>query len=264
MIHRLLADIRTRHDNLTELINRAERKISGYPEGTIRIYRKDDHCYYYMRQPGQQSNGTLLSEKDMPLVASLMQRSYLKKVLKAASEESRVLGMLLERYPGTTVEDIYPSLPEERKKFIKPVILPDDEYVKQWMEKPYVPKEFKEGIPEYYTQKGERVRSKSEQLIADHLAAKGIPYKYECPLKLKKGTVHPDFTILRVSDRKEIYLEHNGMMDKEDYASDKIQLINDYSKSGHVLGDDLFITQETSSVPLDVRMLDRLIEGCFR
>ena len=34
-------------------------------------------------------------------------------------------------------------------------------------------------------QKNERVRSKSEKIIADMLYHKNIPYKYECPINLK-------------------------------------------------------------------------------
>ena len=53
---------------------------------------------------------------------------------------------------------------------------------------------------EYYTYKGERVRSKSEMIIANELFRNNIPYKYELPIELenwnKKVTIYPDFTVL--------------------------------------------------------------------
>ena len=42
-----------------------------------------------------------------------------------------------------------------------------EEFVKQWEAVSYVPKGFEPNYPEYYTDKGERVRSKSEILIAN-------------------------------------------------------------------------------------------------
>lgn len=76
--------------------------------------------------------------------------------------------------------------------------------------------------------------------------------------------VHPDFTILRMSDRREIYYEHLGRMDDEDYANKNTRKINNYNKNGLVLGDNLFVTMETKRNPLDVRVLDNLIQRKFK
>lgn len=68
-------------------------------------------------------------------------------------------------------------------------------------------------------EKGERVRSKSEVIIADMLNRKGISYRYEYPVYLKNvGQIYPDFTVLDAIRRREIYWEHLGMMDDPDYA----------------------------------------------
>ena len=50
---------------------------------------------------------------------------------------------------------------------------------------------------EIYTERGERVRSKSEKIIADKLFLQNIPYHYERPIYLKGfGMVYPDFCCL--------------------------------------------------------------------
>ncbi|MBP3736941.1 MAG: hypothetical protein J6I56_07970 [Lachnospiraceae bacterium] len=54
-----------------------------------------------------------------------------------------------------------------RQTFLTPVILPDEQYRKEWLDTAYEKKPFQEDTPEHYTQIGERVRSKSEVLIAD-------------------------------------------------------------------------------------------------
>lgn len=108
------------------------------------------------------------------------------------------------------------------------------------------------------------MRSKSEVIIADRLYAKGIPYKYECPLKVGKKIIHPDLTILRLSDRKILYHEHCGRMGNTSYAEDMICRINDYGKAGIYCGDRLFFTFESADQPFDLSWLDDFIEKNFR
>lgn len=119
-------------------------------------------------------------------------------------------------------------------------------------------------MPVYETINGERVRSKSEQLIADRLYFNGIPYIYEFPLIIGDMTFHPDFTILRMSDRRVLYYEHLGRMDDPGYSNKNTRRINIYSNNGIIMGDNLFISMETSLHPLDIRTVDRLIKTNFR
>ena len=61
------------------------------------------------------------------------------------------------------------------------------------------------------TENGERVRSKSEKILADYFYRQNILYKYEKPLYLKGyGTVYPDFTFLSSKTGKEIYWNMRG------------------------------------------------------
>ena len=63
------------------------------------------------------------------------------------------------------------------------------------------------------TEKGERVRSKSEKILADYFYRNNILYQYEKPLYLKGyGTIYTDFTFLSKKTRKEIYWEHEGIV----------------------------------------------------
>ena len=65
-------------------------------------------------------------------------------------------------------------------------------------------------------------------------------------------------------DRKEIYYEHLGRLDDPKYAVDNVRKLSTYALNGLTLGDKLFTTMETSVQPLDVRILDELIEKKFR
>lgn len=69
----------------------------------------------------------------------------------------------------------------------------------------------------YSTVKGDRVRSKSEVIIANLLAQNGISYEYEKKLEYEKGKwIEPDFTIT-LPDGRELYWEHLGMLGVESY-----------------------------------------------
>ena len=114
---------------------------------------------------------------------------------------------------------------------------------------------------EYYTIKGERVRSKSEKIIADELFRKGIPYKYECPLYLKgMGTIYPDFTFLSKKTGDEVYWEHFGMMDSPDYARKAVHKIETYENNGIFPGERLIITYETEKSVLGTEKIARMVD----
>ena len=129
-----------------------------------------------------------------------------------------------------------------------------------WEKVAYQGKPFKEDSSEIYSERGERVRSKSEKMIADKLLMMGIPYRYEYPLKLNGfGTVYPDFTILDVSTNEIIYWEHFGRMDDLDYANKTIRKINQYARNGYSIGDKLLVTFETRQTLIDMRDVEKML-----
>ena len=185
---------------------------------------------------------------------------FLTLLLETALKELKCLEYLTKKYPEQTCEEVFERLNEERKKYVVPLEVPEDIFVEEWENEQYVRKGFDEGFPEYYTQRGERVRSKSEILIANALYMHGIPYKYEQSLYLKGyGTIHPDFTILNVRSRKEIYWEHLGKMDDAEYVEDNLRKIEAYEKNGCFLGDKLILSYETFKRPLNSRAIERMI-----
>lgn len=145
-----------------------------------------------------------------------------------------------------------------------PKVISDEVFAEQWEKVKFYGKSFAEGSPEIYTEKGERVRSKSEKIIADMLHRHGILYRYEYPVILQGlGKVYPDFTVLNLKERKEIYWEHFGMMDNPEYCERALHKLNCYTKSGIYLGDRLFISHETSKRPLDTSVIEKIMKAVF-
>ncbi|MFN2364592.1 MAG: helicase-related protein, partial [Halarsenatibacteraceae bacterium] len=84
------------------------------------------------------------------------------------------------------------------------------------------------GVPKHQlgkihkTEQGEKVRSKSEVIIANILYRSGIKYEYEKKLPYAPGKwKEPDFTIM--TDDGEWYWEHLGMLGVQDYDEDWIE-----------------------------------------
>jgi len=116
------------------------------------------------------------------------------------------------------------------------------------------------GTVTFQTNRGDQVRSKSEKIIADWLLLHHIPYRYEQQLKLSSSfMVHPDFTVLNTETRKEVYIEHLGMMDDPRYADTAVMKINRYQLAGYRMGIDVLFTFETKARPLDTAVLNKAL-----
>ena len=255
-------DLEVRQELLSKSISDIEKKLEKLPEGWINVKHQKDNYYYYQGKASESEK--YLGPNDEKLIKELTQKDYLKRVLKEVKRELTAIEKMQRIYPDTLAEDVFDQLSEGRKKHAQPINICDDEFAAKWMAAPYKRKAFTKDTTGFYTLKGERVRSKSEVIIADRLNANGIPYRYECPLKVGKKIIHPDYSILRMSDRKTVYLEHCGKMGDPQYTEDMLTRIKDYNDAGIVLGDRLFLTFESDKTPLDVSLLDSLIKTHLR
>lgn len=192
----------------------------------------------------------------MELVRALAQKSYDEKLLRYTEKTSKQIRRLLESYEDDKIEKIYKAEHNKRKKLIIPIEPTYEQQIEKWMTIPFEGKGFGEGLPVILTNKGIRVRSKSEKILADYFDSLGLAYKYECPLHMKSfGNIYPDFTFLSRRTGKEIYWEHEGMMDNPEYARAAIQKIETYEKNGIFPGENLILTFETSMTPINTELM---------
>ena len=170
----------------------------------------------------------------------------------------------VEDNEGTYISKIDSELPKlhtQRQLLVTPVEPIWEKELAKWYDSEYHGKEFYEGTAEIVTEKGERVRSKSEKILADYFYRNNILYQYEKPLYLKGyGTIYPDFTFLSKKTRKEIYWEHEGMMDKPEYAKSAVKKIESYQRNGIHLGERLILTFETELSVLNSQIVEELVE----
>lgn len=257
------------YEMLQNIIKAAKIRLTKSPKGQLRIAKKRNGVEYYYKKEGgykksKSNNGRYMRKDEYGLAVQLAQRDYDKELLKNAEQRTKCIEDFLKKYQKTSLEEVFSRENAYRQKLIAPAILPDEEFTRRWQAVVYTGKGFADEENEILTERGERVRSKSEKIIADKLYSLGIPYRYECPLELAGNVrIYPDFTILKLPEREEVYLEHFGMMDDADYVDTTLYKLNTYEKNKIYLGVNLYITHETSKNPLNTRALDGMLRKLF-
>lgn len=118
----------------------------------------------------------------------------------------------------------------------------------------------------YRTSRGLTVRSKSEWLICEEMAASGVAFEYEKPLKLAGQTRFPDFTIEDEISGRTYYWEHLGMLDRSDYRAAWERKLAWYRANGVLPAEEgdgsagtLVTTTESAAKPFDSEAIQAAI-----
>ena len=65
---------------------------------------------------------------------------------------------------------------------------------------------------------------------------------------------------MQVKAREEIYLEHFGLLDDEEYLYKNLQKMDEYRDNGIYPGKNLIFTYETGENPLDIRGIRAMLK----
>ena len=245
--------------------------IESAPEGTIVTIKNHNTYQYYRKTNETNAHGCYIKKKDRNLVKEILQKEYVKKSLPKIREQIKTIEHFLHLYNFEKIEKVYEDMPDAKRIYVKPYIIPMELYAKQWednkirekdrLSKFIVNKHILTEDNGIWTEKGELVRSKSEKILADKFYKMGIPYVYECPLMLKGfGYIRPDFVVLNKCTREEYYWEHFGLMSNKEYCEKAVQKINQYIKNGIYPGNKLINTYESEKCVMDLKVVDEMIE----
>ena len=198
----------------------------------------------------------------MDKIRKLAVEEYRRNLLPLLEKEIKYLKLIHKT--ETQIEEIYNKTYEGKRILFEPDIVPINTIIEQFENEAYEGLGFDEDDKtDYITNRGERVRSKSEKIIADELDRLGIPYKYEKPLLLnvdgKTKNFYPDFTVLNVSSGEIKYVEHLGMMDHPNYYKNALAKLDVYERNGLLVGRDIILFHESSYRPLSTRTVSDYI-----
>ena len=190
---------------MDKLILEAEKSLKKAPKGSLVLSKSNGVTQYYHKTESTQKKGKYISSKNKKIIAALAQKDYDLRFLQVIKKQKKQIQKAIKLLHDIDLTRIHTELSEGRKRYVKPYVLSDEQYVEQWLGVKYTGKEFFDDTHVIMTERGERVRSKSEKILADKLFAMGIPYRYEYPLYLRGiGKIYPNkhFTFLNIHDRK--------------------------------------------------------------
>ena len=243
---------------IQDIIAEAERILDNSPEGKLRCAINKGCYQYYLGK-------TYLGKGKREFAQKIAQKEYCEKLKIEIVKYERILKQLNDLYAERDLGHIYEELHPGRKMLFQPLVKPVEDVKRDFENIIYLGKPFDENDrTEYYTIKGERVRSKSEKIIADELYRFGIACKYEMPLELKVWNksivIYPDFIALNQRTGKQWIIEHLGMMTNMTYYENTMFKLDTYEKNDILIGRDLIILHETSSNPLNTKILAKYIK----
>ena len=260
--------LNSRVSELNAILEIKLKSLKKMPEGSLRVSTSNGCVQYYYRASSSDVCGTYIPKKNFKLAKKLAQKEYDFSLVETLQKELQFLTKILAFYKksyskNSLAATVLHKFTKEKIALINPIRLSEKNFSKLWSSVQYKGKSFSQNQPELFTAKGERVRSKSEIIIADTLHRLKIPYRYEFPIELKNEsgklkTFHPDFICLNLKTRQEFLWEHFGMMDEADYASSSLRKLRIYEKNGIFPGKNLIITMETSDLPISAKQIERI------
>lgn len=248
--------------DIQTLIKKAEKKVkatSNKPTYAIEVVKHANTYQYYRAFPG--GKRTYIRKEQLPQVQQVLQRSYDIAVYERLQKIERKLKLMMKQEKLFDVDHEYNKLCQGKRDLIEPIKQTGEMYAVEWLAQHPGQQNTYPETTTFITNRGERVKSKSEKILADLFEKHGIPYSYEPAVQLSNGArVYPDFALLNVRERKTIYWEHLGLVDDERYASRNWAKIYEYEKVGIELGNNLIISIESDTMPLNIKQIESRIK----
>ena len=260
--HVILQEIDMLDNSIEKVLEELEKLKCNleYP-AMLHVIRHGNGFQYYRRRNKSETNGEDIRKTDIRKAITLAQIEYDERLLDALQKAKHTLKKCKATGIINPFEIAMEGMSPGKKELINPHYISDESYIHNWKQQKMEGLMFKDGSPGFYTRSGLRVRSKSEVLIADMLDELSVPFFYEKPLRFKKRTVHPDFTLLKIRERKEVYWEHFGMMDDREYKDAAVCKMREYEENGYYQFDSVIWTFESLKCPMNTREIRNMVKS---
>ncbi|MBR0309166.1 MAG: hypothetical protein IJH92_09800 [Mogibacterium sp.] len=239
---------------LTDMQNAEMAKYSYLKKYENVLMRKNTRSngreYYYTYtwdKDDKKRNSEYLGNAANKKVCEIKEAHYIKKLLPIIAKNISILRCVEKGLKEVDYAAINDLLPEVYQNTERIDAMKRHKLAAEWKRNAEAVKaKYITIFPEelrHKTDDGTMVRSKSEVIIYNLLLRMGVTFVYELPLRTSNKTFYPDFTILSEVDYKSVILiEHQGMMEKEEYRERFTNRVYDYLCAGYVQGINIFYT----------------------
>lgn len=224
--------------------------------------------YYYVLQYYNQDKKKYVCKyirrSDEKIAEEIVKREYYSSVYKILMKKKKALNSLFVDFDNQ-IENCYNRLDEGKKSLIEPIVGTAQSKIVAWYHQEY---EINMSYPEnltHETDRGEMVRSKSEELIANYLYSikDKVDYRYEMPLKIlvngRIEIIYPDFTIINLRTGEIFYLEHVSRLDLETYHDSFVWKHRAYVENRYIQEGKVIYSFESNGYPFNLRYVKNLI-----
>ena len=228
----------------TKLRERYLQEIEKLPEGYLLKNKTGKSVYLQYMVNGKRRSLSARSDDDVRLAQRLRRKRFLEKMVKTLENNIKVLKLMSKRYKPIDPAEISSELAEAYQ----------------------IPPGNEEEVPWFYPDKAVNVnfKSKSEMSIMLAYESRGFDVQYERMINVKGVWLHPDFTIMEMSEHELIFHEHLGMIDKRGYyRRSVVERLLDLWDVGIRLGENLILTFEDDDHPLSLGAFERVIDLHF-
>ncbi|MEE0740742.1 MAG: hypothetical protein U0M21_00410 [Emergencia sp.] len=239
--------------------------LQGLPIGKLYVKEYNGRRYYTKWDVFRGKKRTKYLGNGSEMEVQLLQKRYfLETSIEAMMKNIELMEEFLSQYMEIDPNYMQKTLPKAYQSL--PLNCFDAAGaidIRRWGEKKYRASEKHAENLKHITAAGEKVRSKSEVIIANGLMARGIPYRYEEEISLNGYKVIPDFKIIDERKNRIVIWEHFGLIGDTQYLKNCIYKLQNYIQSGFVPGVNLIITFDDADGNIDGLMIERTIQLWF-
>ena len=252
-----------RQENLLKCVEWAENVLSDKVDGHLSVTSTPTKCEFYRINLAAEKKRLYIPKTNMDYVKALATSDYAARLLRLSHRELKALERYISVLERGTPETVYSHMTFARRELVKPLLVSDEILEQWWTQEPFVQSTHMPENKIYPTKKGDMVRSKSEVFFADTFLDMGLSYRYEQVLNLHGVSMVPDFSLWDRKRRREVYLEHFGLMDDPDYRQKALRKIDVYRRNGIYVGKNLITTFEGNGSTLNMREMKAMFTELF-
>lgn len=241
-----------RRNALQVKVQEIKRKVGQLPEGELRCINNHGYVQWFNIGGNEERSRVYIPKGDGKFAEQLAMRGFLESQLRDVLYEIEIIDAFLIKYgkvnpmPGSN----YLERNDEYKRLLNSHLGEVPAEVKEFLSMQYVSNAHQENL-KFTTKSGLKVRSKTENEIADMLDYYKLPYLYEVPYSFVKNgwtkTVALDFTIMNPMTFQRVGWTHMGRMDDPQYVSKNETHIADLTRLNFIPGENLIVTFESKN-----------------